>query len=357
VRSEGEHLPELDGLRGLAAMIVIVSHFSIVTNVFGGLLGFGAGQLGVMLFFVLSGFLMGRLYLTTKPTARSVAVFYRRRVARVVPLYLLVVLASVIASETFGPGKFLYGIGVDALATHLVFWRGDFVLWTIPVEMQFYAIFPVLWFIFAWTGNRLSIWLCLALVVIPLIGYPAKPALFPHAGFFALGLAISFIGGQWKLDGAFVASLALVILLFPRIAASLPFGGVELTDMWHNPAYLVAVGALLFSALHSRVASRMLGSRPFRYLGTVSYSIYLLHLPILWGLNHFDLFARNPALFFPVFVAATLLAASLSYALIEAPSRRAINHFEGWRPRQGSPHAASSGQSVMPHLVQPAAHE
>ena len=63
---------KLNTLRGLAALIVVVSHYSNATLIMGGLLGFGGGQFGVMIFFVLSGFLMSYLYLGREFTASSV---------------------------------------------------------------------------------------------------------------------------------------------------------------------------------------------------------------------------------------------------------------------------------------------
>lgn len=353
VEAGARHVPELDGLRGLAALIVIVSHFSIVTEMFGGLLGFGGGQLGVMLFFSLSGFLMGWLYLTTEPNRQSVAIFYLRRMARVAPLYLLVVLVSFVCTATLGTDSVLYKIRADALPAHLLFWHGDSILWTIPVEVQFYAVFPILWWVFSRIGYQMLIWLALGLAAIVLGGYPAQPALLPYAAFFASGLAISLIGGQWKLDGALIASFLFVILLFPRIRSSLGFGPIELTDMWRSPAYLVAVGALLFSTLHSRIASQLLGSRVFGYLGKVSYSIYLLHLPVLLWLSHIKLLAQNLLIFFPIFVLVTLLIASASYWLIEAPSRRAINSFGGWRLRQVDSAANHNRTLVAAEVLKP----
>lgn len=159
------NVPALDGLRGFAALTVFVSHFSNAFNLWGGLLGSGAGQVGVMLFFALSGYLMGRLYLDLPFSSSAVLTFFRRRVARVVPLYLVVVAIA------FSLG--LYGVTQANLFEHLLFLRGSGVLWTIPVEVQFYALFPVLW----WAHQRdpVRTWLWAAILVIALSW--ASPAL------------------------------------------------------------------------------------------------------------------------------------------------------------------------------------
>ena len=84
----------LNFLRGLAALIVVVSHFSNKTGAWGQLLGRGAGQIGVMLFFMLSGFLMTYIYWKREASQKNLLLFFQSRLARVVPLYLFVVLVS-----------------------------------------------------------------------------------------------------------------------------------------------------------------------------------------------------------------------------------------------------------------------
>ena len=139
------HYRSLDGLRGLAAYTVVVSHFSNSTGIFGGLFGSGAGQVGVLLFFVLSGFLMGRLYFDRPLSVTRVGDFFRRRFARVVPLYLIVVLASYLWLRWYGIPWPLYGVTGDALLAHLLFVDGTGILWTVPTEIQFYVLFPLFW--------------------------------------------------------------------------------------------------------------------------------------------------------------------------------------------------------------------
>jgi len=85
-------IPSLDGLRGLAAYIVVVSHVSNATGLWDKNFGNGAGQIGVMIFFVLSGFLMGHLYIGREWSLDAVKRFCVSRVARVFPLYLALVI-------------------------------------------------------------------------------------------------------------------------------------------------------------------------------------------------------------------------------------------------------------------------
>ena len=87
-------LRKLNTLRGLAALIVFITHFSDITNWLGGVLGGGAGAYGVMLFFLLSGFLMSYLYFERDFKKSDIKYYFFARAARVLPLYLVVVLSS-----------------------------------------------------------------------------------------------------------------------------------------------------------------------------------------------------------------------------------------------------------------------
>jgi peptidoglycan/LPS O-acetylase OafA/YrhL len=99
-----QRVPALDGLRGMAALMVVVSHVSNSTDLWGNLLGNGGGQVGVMIFFVLSGYLIGALYLGQPFTLANVWEYGVRRVARVVPaFYALLSLALILRAVSDQP--------------------------------------------------------------------------------------------------------------------------------------------------------------------------------------------------------------------------------------------------------------
>ena len=135
-------IKKLNTLRGLAALIVFVTHFSDITNWLGGVLGGGSGAYGVMLFFLLSGFLMSYLYLDRGFNKVNVKGYLLARAGRVLPLYLVVVLSSYYLTQA--GSDFLYNIpDFNALLGHLLFLHGESVLWSIPPEIQFYFIFLI----------------------------------------------------------------------------------------------------------------------------------------------------------------------------------------------------------------------
>jgi peptidoglycan/LPS O-acetylase OafA/YrhL len=152
----------------MAAIIVVVSHYSKETGLWSDRLGWRVGELGVMLFFLLSGFLMAHLYLNIPPTPQSIRAFAAARVARVVPLFLVVVIApyllSLIAPSSVN--SYFYGItNIPALLSHLFLLSGWDVLWTIPIEIHFYVLFALAWFMRPRLGTRLN-WISGALVIL-----------------------------------------------------------------------------------------------------------------------------------------------------------------------------------------------
>jgi peptidoglycan/LPS O-acetylase OafA/YrhL len=334
----------LDGLRGLAAIIVVLAHFNLVTpKLLHGLLR-DSGHAGVMIFFVLSGFLMGHLYLEGAPTKATIAHFLVRRFARVIPLYVLVVLAS-FALLLAAPGSHIWVYPIRSgqrLIEHLAMIRGIGVLWSVPVEIQFYALVPVIWIAFS-KAPRATLLGLLAIIAgthlyLAATGWqPVSDApILTELPYFLAGLVISRcvrpgIGGRgW--DILFLIALASLALLYPKLTQQVLGNGAV---WWSNPLGLVVASVLLLACLRSRLAEMILGSPPFRFLGRVSYGIYLLHFVVISNIIRFfpDLHGRKWILLI-VCLAATLIAAQLAHVLIERPARDAINRwFDRRTPR------------------------
>jgi peptidoglycan/LPS O-acetylase OafA/YrhL len=97
--------------------------------------------------------------------------------------------------------------------------------------------------------------------------------------------------------------------------------------LWSNPLCLLVVGALLVASLRAPMADAVLGSRPFRFLGRVSYGVYLLHMPVLVNIDHFSRLDHKPVIYLVVTLALVLLLAQGAFVLIERPARDAINRW------------------------------
>ena len=325
------HNDALDGLRGLAAATVVISHFSNRTHALAGLFGIGAGMMGVMLFFVLSGFLMGRLYLDSPPSGAAIATFYRRRIARVVPLYLIVVGLSYYAGQ-YCQDSYFPPVGSDNVWEHLLFWRGIEVFWTLPVEVQFYVVFPLMWLAFARNPSTTVLGLVFLVALVDLLGFPKIPPVLGYIPFFVAGiLASRFRATHGEgMNALFLCALVVYVLMLPQVRAGLGLdallaGAAPSKRPWESWLYLLTATLVILTGAAAPVARTIFGSRPLRYLGTISYSLYLLHPPVLRALHDVPALHDSPALIAPVFVAALLLVASLSYFLVEAPFRRLIN--------------------------------
>jgi peptidoglycan/LPS O-acetylase OafA/YrhL len=321
-------LRRLNALRGLAAMIVVVSHFANAMA-FHPALGHGAGQMGVMLFFLLSGFLMAYLYLGQVASTATLRRFAVARVARVVPLYYLVVLASFALTQWSYPDVLYRIADVPALLMALLFVRGDSVLWTIPPELQFYALFALAWLCKARLGAVL-VFALIALVAVDfgllaIVDIAAAPPMLKAFPYFAAGSVMGYAYWRWQIPARrrshfYVLALVLIPLLYPDIFASLT--GHQ-HAMWADVRVWFGMAAVFFAMVFlvpdgNRVLENVVGDG----LGKISYSIYLLHLPVLALLQR----AGIPSgwLGLVLFLAATCVAASASFALIEAPLRKGL---------------------------------
>jgi peptidoglycan/LPS O-acetylase OafA/YrhL len=310
-----EHLPSLDGLRGLATLAVVLIHAAQASKQFGldpssrwEQVFFGTaefGWAGVDLFFVLSGFLITGILYDTKEHAHYFRNFYLRRTVRIFPLYYVVVLVRLMpwpALPQLGLGQtagaLFYSINVWQSMQLLGSARHDPVLgptWSLAVEEQFYLVWPIV------------VWLCprrflvpICLILIP-FGFACRWTCF------RLGLDswAAYSLTPCRLD-AFSFGAMIAILMRHRDPVSLApyahFGMVAAalgmaTIFWRGdgdtsyagrrmalygyPLIELFFACLLVVAVVGSRASSWFSVLPLRFLGKYSYAIYLFHYPLL----------------------------------------------------------------------------
>jgi peptidoglycan/LPS O-acetylase OafA/YrhL len=335
-----QHLDALDGLRGLAVLVVIASHLSNA-----GLLPqpglAGTGKAGVYLFFVLSAFLLTRILLERPLTALADvhlwAAYALRRVLRIWPLYLLVLLLSWALTRAGLPWH--YVIDDPALRAHLALSQGRSVLWSIPVELTFYLCLPPLVVAMAALRGRapaiVQLALAVALVSLCLWRWPAAQMvvndvrLGPYLPVFLCGAFAARVDQALRAGRGLHARAwaGLAALCAAACLAMIPSVWAMLTASPFNPgrihgwmlAHGLAWSALLLALLHGPAwLRRPFASLPLRLVGVVSFSAYLWHMPVIDLVRGLGL---PPGLQVPLILLATLAVSMLSFALFERPWR------------------------------------
>ena len=324
------HLPVLDGVRGLAILLVVFNHIgSVLQGPWEHSADFlfwklsGSAWLGVDLFFVLSGFLITGILADSKGSPHYFRNFYVRRSLRIFPLYFAFLLVAFILIPAAGgalatateraaqPWYWLY-------ASNVLFATWDAIpvatghLWSLAVEEQFYLVWPL---VVLWVGRRHLVRTCLAIIAIVLVGR----------------IALATLGASWvqlyvltptRLDSLAVGACIALIARLPHgldrlIRWSTPgivlFGGISLLLMFYKPLlafargvpvasvnsstlpwdlqvqtirftfYALLFGALLVATLAASAGSplsRFFRSGPMRMFGRYSYAIYMIHVPL-----------------------------------------------------------------------------
>lgn len=334
--SAKREIRRLNSVRGIAVVIVVLSHYSNESGVWDGLLGQGAGQLGVMLFFLLSAFLMSHLYFDISPTKESLKKFAVARIARVIPLFLFVVFFSygIYQLAPLWLRDYFYNIpDLLSLISHIFLLSGTSVLWSIPPEIHFYAIFACLWLSKRWLGS-IVIFIPILFIVISvcippqkalettLFGFDLKLSILQVYPYFCAGFLFGWIYNRWQVPKkiqhhAYTIVLLVIPLLYPNILESL----TGFTHALWSDARLLFVFALIFFVIVFFVPeqNRLLENRFGDFLGKVSYSVYLLHYPVLLYLKHLGFAHGLSGMVF--FLGVTLLISLLSYRYLEVPAR------------------------------------
>lgn len=294
-QGKAEHLPALDGVRGLAALLVVLAHLPKV-----GLASAPAplsGPLGVMLFFILSGFLMGHLYLAKPFDRASCSRYLAARAARVLPLYYLVVGGCFVLSQLLTDVAFR--ITLDRLVRLLLLIGHDYVFWSIPPEVQFYFVFLLLWGLAQ--GDRLIAWLPVAGFVMATL-FVLRP-LFPGISapgqlqIFLTGVVLAVVRRHFATRitpfAALAAQIAGLVVGFLVIANLVPIQyvirgvGRSKDDIAYASLPLaLAVGSVLLAyTIDTRFSRVLFANRVAQWLGAWSFGIYLLHWPVMYAVH------------------------------------------------------------------------
>lgn len=329
------HLPQLDGLRAVAVMMVMAYHFIPGID---RVAPFGA--IGVRLFFVLSGFLITRILLDarTLPFGQAMRMFYIRRSLRILPLFYAVLLAA--AALNIGPVRQTFFWHGGYLTNVYLYLRGDWHgsishLWSLAVEEQFYMVWPFI--VLLAPLHRLPHLVAAMVCAAPLLRLAiggAMNSVLPVSCVDALGAGALLAFPQTAAAMAAIgrsagpplllAGLVGQRMLAPTIAREVLLdAGVTLVAAW-----LVHGAAAGFNG----VAGTALRARPVRYIGTISYGTYVLHgfMPYILGRYVSGFVSMWWPLKAAVLLTCTLAAAAVSWHVFE---RRVLAFKDRLAPR------------------------
>lgn len=333
-REISSRIPALDGLRGLSIWAVLLAHGSahfdgtLLHLHFAHMILAQLGYFGVTVFFVISGFLITFLLIKERTSCSTISVrgFYRRRAVRILPAFLLYLgvvfavgrptLAQQVYSLTFTTSYF-YQQAYPTLQQ----------LWSLSVEEQFYAAWPLLMLLGPWTAQR-ACWT--VMVICPLLRLILKHAGYPYYGHFAPAILDSIAAGsllafhQTRLR-AFAARYLVSNWIFIALGSgTVLVAGIvyryDLVVLWGLTPFMVAL--VIAAAIERK--DWILNRGPIAWSGLLSYSLYLWQQPLLT--------LDGPWHLLSVRLALTFATAYLSYRFVEQPALKLFSSGARNRP-------------------------
>lgn len=341
-------IPQLDAVRGVAILVVILHNASLkYPSLHLGRL-FADGWMGVDLFFVLSGFLITGILVDTKHSERYFKNFYMRRCLRIWPLYYSLLFFMFVFIRFLSP-----------MESHVVFqqsspwWAYPFFLqnflvpvstnaagplgvtWSLAIEEQFYLVWPLLVRFFSYAQLRR-----IAIVEI---------CISPFLRFYLSQRHVDLYTNVFcRLDGLMVGALLALLVrsnnflpsklvkqawvcLFIAMPLALITAAINANWIVYSLTALASASFVYLSLFSAQKWLRVIMTNRFMiYTGTISYGLYLLHkisFGIVEGL-HLD---RHPFLVLPIILAGSYAIAALSWNLLEKPFLKLKRFFE-WKP-------------------------
>lgn len=283
----------LNSLRGIACIIVVIAHMlnfhptiGIYTN--------GCGKIGVWCFMVLSAYLLYRPYCREKKQfgIREWGAFYVKRGMRILPVYLVVLVLAYIIG---------YFTEIKEVILHLLGIHGVGHLWYMPVIMKVYLIMPVFIIIKnkvkpVWNVIILIATMVLSAVLSPYRDYVENSTeLRWYLPIFIMGMLLALIietCRKWKMTDSQLYDIGVVLCILvgvsfipylrEKIWGIAPSGWLQNKYLLYGILWSIIILCITFSRYMKRLLTK---SKVLSYIGKISFSIYLIHFPLLVELN------------------------------------------------------------------------
>jgi len=353
-QSKLSYRAEINGLRAIAVVSVILYHAQMVLF---GRDWFEGGFIGVDIFFVISGYLITRIILSELESKGSFSFlnFYERRARRILPMLFVVVITaftygfftllpneirelslSSLFSILFTSNFYFFDITTEYGAESSLL-KPMLHTWSLGVEEQFYLVFPILSIVVFKYFRKYFLTILVGLSVISLIFAQWMEVRNADLNFYlpfsrfwelAVGSMLAYRELNFKPSNEGFATKSLSIFGFCLVVYSILFFDANTPHpSFYTLLPIVGVALIIGFASRDDLVGKMLGSKPFVWIGLISYSAYLWHFPIFsftrieqGSLSNYDKFSL---------IIITVVISVLGYFLIEKPFRRKINskHF------------------------------
>lgn len=348
----------LDGIRGLMTILVLISHF--FAEIANGLPALGFGWYAVNMFFVLSGFLIGRLIIEKKDHTNFFSVFIMRRICRTVPSYIVSVLLIFTLLWLFRSEAWTQFRIEFPLWSYLTFTQNIFMAttndvgvywlaptWTLALEEQLYILLPLVFFLLpSWLWLPTFLLIAAIAVALQILVFGAGLAnanwglvVLPTRGdVLVLGVVAAIL---FKHHSASLARYDLTLRALPiaLLSATAVAGIVDPEERRvfniFGPLFVsVAFASFLLAIARGAPEACRFEGPILSFFGHVSYCVYLTHLAVL-GLMHGLVFGLKPSLGSPeqlaLTIAALLVSVFVGWVMTRFMEERLTNYGRTWK--------------------------